>query len=194
MSYKITAEPSVEPLTLTEAKAHLRVDFTDDDTYIDTIIKSARKVCEKYCNIVFITQTWRQNENNFGAYIDLSVSPVQSVTTIKYYDTAEVQQTLATANYQVDTLSDTGAIYEGVTLGFPSISSNTINPIEVIYVCGYGLAVSVPEDIKAAILLMISHLYENREPVNIGLGYGQQIPMPKAVRDILTPYRVKRFG
>jgi len=196
MSYQITVEPTVEPVTLSEARQQIRFEGESfDDTYINTLIKASRKICERYCNRVFITQTWRQNENQFGNFIDLEVSPVQSVTTVKYYDTAEVQQTLSTSNYQVDLLADTSTIVEGVTAGFPSVSSNTINPIEVIYVCGYGLAVSVPQDIKQAILLLMAHLYANREPVSVPVGgFVQDIPLPKPVRDILGFYRVKHFG
>lgn len=196
MSYNITVEPTVEPVTLAEARVHLRNDDESyDDTYITNLIVTARKLCEKYCNRVFVTQTWQQNESKFGAYIDLKVNKVQSVTSITYIDIAEVEQTLPTANYQVDLLSDTATIYEGVSAGFPSISTSTINPIKITYVCGYGLAAAVPQDIKQAILLMISHLYENREGVIVPVGgFVNQIPMPKAVKDILGFYRVNHFG
>jgi len=196
MSYNITVEPSVEPVTLAEVRSHLRNEGESfDDAYINGLITASRKLCEKYCNRVFITQTWQQNENSFGAYIDLAVNKVQSVSSITYIDTAEAEQTLATANYQVDLLSDTATIYEGVSAGFPSISTSTINPIKITYVCGYGLAVAVPQDIKQAIYLMISNFYENRESVIVPVGgFVNQIPMPKQVRDILGFYRVNHFG
>ena len=62
-SYQITTEPATEPLTLTEAKEHLRVDGTDEDTLITSIITVARKLCENYTNRAFITQTWTQTED-----------------------------------------------------------------------------------------------------------------------------------
>ena len=124
------------------------------------------------------------------------VNKVQSVTDIKYIDTAEAEQTLPTANFQVDLLADEATIVEGVSAGFPSISSSTINPIKITYVCGYGDAGSdVPDDIKQAIFLMISNFYENRESVIVPVGgFVNQVPMPKQVRDILQFYRVKTFG
>lgn len=194
MSYQITVQPTSEPITTAEAKAHLRVDFSDDDTYIDTLIVAARKVCEKFCNRAFITQTWRENCNYFPAYLELSMSPVISVTSVKYYDGNEVQQTLSTSNYQVDLLSDTATIYEGISAGFPSVSSATINPIEVIYVCGYGAASDVPDDIKHAIKLMVSHFYENREMINVTLALAVQIEIPNVVKQLLANYRVRHFG
>ena len=152
MSWQITSEPATEPITLVEAKAHLRVDFADEDTYIDTLIVSARKYCEAYCNRVFITQTWRQNENEWSNPIQLKVNPVISVTSLKYIDTTESQQTITdtSANMQKDLNSDVAKIYEGLTNTFPSIG-DSINPIDIITVCGYGAASDVPDDIKHAI-------------------------------------------
>lgn len=195
-SYQITVQPTTEPITTAEAKAHLRVDFADEDTYIDTLIASARKYCEQYTNRVFITQTWRQNEDCFKSPIRLKVNPVISLTSLKYYDTNEAQQTLtdSSANFQKDFLSDGAKIYEGLTNAFPSIGS-TINPIEIITVCGYGAASDVPEDIKHAIKLMVSHLYENREGVNVVIGgLAMQIEMPNVVKNLLAPYRILTFG
>ena len=196
MSYQITVQPAVEPITLAEAREQLRNDGeTFDDAYINTLITTARKFCEDYCNRGFITQTWRENLSFFTEPVCLSMNPVASVISIKYYDTVEVQQTLAGANYQVDILSDNAKIYEGVTLGFPNVSQNTINPIEIIYVVGYGLAVDVPLDIKHAIKMMVSFLYENREGVNVPLfSMGTSTPLPEAVKHLLSSYRLRHFG
>lgn len=195
-SYQITVEPAEEPISTSEMKAHLRVDFSDEDTYIDTLITTARKYCESYTNRVFITQTWRQNLDCFPDVIKLKVNPVVSLTSLKYYDTNESQQTLtdSSANFQKDFLSDTATIHEGLTNAWPSIGS-TINPIEIITVCGYGAASAVPADIKHAIKLMVSHLYENREMVNVVVGgLAMQIEMPNAVKNLLAPYRILTFG
>lgn len=196
MSWQITIEPTTEPITTAEAKAHLRVDFSDEDTYIDTLIVTARKYCEAYCNRVFITQTWRQNLSEWTNPIQLKVNPVVSVTSLKYYDTNESQQTItdSSANYQKDLNSDVAKIYEGLTNAFPAIG-DTINPIEIITVCGYGAASDVPDDIKHAIKLMVSHLYENRDMVNVPLNnQASDIPMPMAVKYLLTRYRINVFG
>jgi len=195
-SYQITVEPATEPITTAEAKAHLRVDFSDEDTYIDTLISSARGICESYCNRVFITQTWRQNEDYFSNPIKMQVNPIISLTSLKYYDADESQQTITDlpANFQKDFNSDVGKIYEGLTNAFPTIG-DTVNPIEIITVCGYGAASAVPMEIKHAIKLMVSHLYENRDSVNVPIAsMATQIPLPKAVRDLLAPFRIKHFG
>jgi len=195
-SYQITVQPATEPITTAEAKTHLRVDFSDEDDYIDTLITTARKYCESYTNKVFITQTWRQNLDIFPNVFKLKVNPVISLTSIKYYDTNEVQQTITDSsdNYQLDNLSDVAKIHEGLVNSFPAVGS-TINPIEIISVCGYGAADDVPSDIKHAIKLMVSHLYENREMVNVVVGgLAMQIEMPNVVKNLLAPYRVLTFG
>ena len=195
MSYQITVQPTSEPVSLIEAKAHLRVDFSDDDTLINELIASSRVLCERWTNRVFITQTWRQNENFFTNPIELKVNPVITLTSLKYIDLDENQQQITdtTANLQKDFLSDNAAIYEGLTNGWPSIG-NSINPIEIITVCGYGAASDVPEPIKHAIKLMISHFYENREMINVTIALAVQIEIPKGVKDILAPFRIKHFG
>ena len=196
-NFYISSEPASEPITTAEAKTHLRVDFSTDDTYIDTLITSARKYCEKYCNRVFITQTWIQEEDKWSYPIEIKVNPVISLTSVKYYDTNDAQQTLtdSTANFQKDFKADVAKIHEGITNDFPSISNNVINPIEITLSCGYGAASAVPADIKHAIKLMVSHLYENRETVNVPVaGIATQIEMPNSVRNLLNPYRVRHFG
>ena len=196
MSYQITVEPAEEPVTLSEVKAHLRVDFSDEDDYINTLITTARKYCESYTNRVFITQTWRQNLDDFPRVIKLKVSPVISLTSLKYYDTTETQQTLTdnSNNFQKDFLSDCGSIHEGLVNAWPSVG-DTINTIEIITICGYGAASDVPANIKHAIKLMVAHLYENREGVNVVVGgLAMQIDLPNAVKHLLSPFRVKTFG
>lgn len=195
-SYRISVQPSTEPITLVEAKSQLRVDIADEDTYINTLIVASRKICERYTNRVFITQTWIQNEDYWSNPIELKVNPIVSLTSLKYYNASEVQTTItdSSANFQKDFLSDVGNIYEGLTSSFPSLGS-TINPIEIITVCGYGAASAVPDDIKHAIKLLVSHLYENREMVNVPIASMPfDIPMPSAVYALLAPYKVRNFG
>lgn len=195
-SYRISVEPATEPITTAEAKTHLRVDISDEDTYIDTLIVTAREFCEAYTNRVFITQTWVQNEDCWSNPVELKVNPIVSLTSLKYYNASEVQTTItdSSANFQKDFLSDVGNIYEGLTNSFPSLGA-TINPIEITTVCGYGAASAVPDDIKHAIKLIVSHLFENREMVSVSIGgFTQAIPMPSAVYQLLARYRIRNFG
>lgn len=191
MKYQITSQPAIEPISLSEAKDHLRIDGTDEDTYLATIITAARKYCEQYCNRAFITQTWKQYPEDFSDGMKLSINPVQSVTSITYYDVDGNSQTLNASQYQVDLSDDVCRIYEAVDVDFPDVQDEKINPITITYVCGYGSAsTDVPMDIRHAIKLMIAHFFQNREMINTGQGISSQIPMPKVVQVLLNNYRI----
>lgn len=192
--YQIKTQPASEPISLSEAKSHLRVDLTTDDTYITTLITVARKYCENYCNRYFITQTFEQWYDSF-LNIKLSANPVQSVTHVKYYDEDEVLQTLASSFYVLDNVSDVlpSKILKAPDKDFPTYSLDVANPILVEYVVGYGSASDVPDDIKHAILFMVSYLYENREGLNVsntGTASVVDINPPKVVRILLDNYRL----
>ena len=191
MKNQISSQPAVEPISLSEAKNHLRIDGSDEDTYLATIITAARRYCEQYCNRAFITQTWIQYPTKFSNGMKLSINPVQSVSSITYYDVDGNSQTLNSSQYQVDLSDDICRVYEAVNVDFPDTQDEKINPITITYISGYGDAsTDVPMDILHAIKLMISHFFQNREMINIGQGLTTQIPMPKVVKDLLNNYRL----
>ncbi|MBN1807189.1 MAG: phage head-tail connector protein [Sedimentisphaerales bacterium] len=166
MAWKVTTPPSVEPVTLNEAKLHLRVDHTDEDALITSLIKVAREWCENFQNRAYITQTITLTLDEFPDVFTVPRPPLQSVTSIKYIDTDGVQQTLSSGIYDVDSQSEPGRIALAYGQSWPGIRGD-INSVEVVYVAGYGdTADNVPERVKAAIKLLAGHLYEHREMVS----------------------------
>lgn len=162
---KVTSEPAVEPITQTEAKLHLRVDHSDENDLIDILRQAARETVEQHTNRSMITQTRTIKMDYFpcGETLFLTHAPVQSVTSVKYYDEDNVEQTLSSSDYWVDTNSNIPRIV--VKDSWPGTYDRP-NAVEVIYVCGYGAAGSnVPRPLRAAMLLILGHLYENREQV-----------------------------
>lgn len=162
---KVTSAPAVEPVTSTEAKLHLRVDHTTDDTLIAILIQAARETVEQHTNRSLITQTRtiKMDRFPFSDTIHLPNGPLSSVTSVKYYDTSEVQQPLTSTLYWTDTTSNIPRII--IKDSWPSIYDMP-NAVEIIYVTGYGAAgANVPQPLKQAMLLIIGHLYENREQV-----------------------------
>ena len=102
--YKVTTQPAEEPLTLTEAKTHLKVEVTADDSLITALIQAAREEAEQYLNLKLITQTVTEKLDCFPSYeetnlILLSAAPVVSVESVKYQDEDDTQQTLSTDRY-----------------------------------------------------------------------------------------------
>jgi len=166
MGLSKTTPPAIEPITLTEAKAHLRIVDSLDDVYITTLISVAREWCERYTNRQFITATYTYTLPYFrGCKIVLPRPNLLGVTSIKYYDTENILQTLSASDYTVITNSLPGMVELNYTSSWPSTYIRA-EAVSVIYTSGYGVtAASVPTAIKQAILIMIASLYENRESI-----------------------------
>lgn len=158
--------PVEEPVTLAEAKMHCRITSSTEDALVSAWIIAARGRAENYTHRRFITQTWDWSMDAFP-YGVLAVphAPLQSVTAITYVDAVGLEQVLDPAAYQVDAMSDPGRIAPaaGGTWTWVVVPSNTLNAVTVRFVCGYGLAADVPQEIRAAMLLHISDLNEHRE-------------------------------
>jgi uncharacterized phiE125 gp8 family phage protein len=182
MAWKVTAPPAEEPITLTEAKLHLRVDHADDDTLITSQIKTAREYCEDFQNRAFITQTIKLTLDEFPDVICVPRPPLISVTSIKYIDENGQQQTLNSSVYKVDTESEPARIVPAYNQCWPGLRGD-INSVEVIYQAGYGGAAAVPGKVISAMKLLLTHLYENREPVNIG---NIVTELPMSVKSLLS--------
>lgn len=165
MILKRTVEPASEPVSLTEAKLHLRVEVSDDDALIAALITAAREYVEESARRALVTQTWRLSLSGWpgGNSIELSRPPLQSVTSIIYKDSAGASTTWAAANYLVDTDSEPGRVVLAYGASWPSVTLYPSNPIQITYVAGYGAASAVPQRLRQAVLLLVGHWYENRE-------------------------------
>ncbi|MBE3590004.1 MAG: phage head-tail connector protein [Firmicutes bacterium] len=188
-SLRVVTPPASEPVTLAEAKLHLRVDATDDDALISGLIRAAREHAEQILGRALMTQTlelglddWPRDE------ILLPMPPVQSVASISYTDAAGVVRTVDPASYVVDTASEPARVVLRWSYTWPAdVLQPQSGAIRVRYVAGYQSAADIPQAIKAAILLHIGHLYENREAANIG---NIVTELPLAYRALLSPHRV----
>ena len=181
MGLVLVSAPNVEPLSTTDVKTHLRIDTADDDTLIGTYITVARKYCERYQNRALITQSWKLTIDDWPDLGEMGIplAPLQSVTSIIYYDTADAPTTVSTTVYDVDTDSEPGRITLKYSKSWPTTTLRPYNGIEITYVCGYGdAATDIPENVIYAMKLLIGHMYENREATNI-----------RALHDI--PYSIK---
>lgn len=171
MGLTLTTAPAAEPVSTAEAKTHMRVSTSADDTYIDTLIKAARMDSENFQHRQLITATYTLTIDRFPTadYIDLPRPPLQSVTSVKYYDNAGTQQTFSSSYYTVDISTAPGRIYVDRDTGWPSDVDDRRNAVEIIYVAGYGNAgTDVPQTTLHAIKIKAAHWYEHREPIIVG--------------------------
>jgi len=187
MTAVLISGPLVEPVSLSEAKAHLRVDLADEDTLINSLIVAARIHVEAHIRRVFITQTWSIYVDEWvqGKPLNLPISPVQSVSAINIYDADNSFITTDPIAYVVDAVSFPARIlWRGA--GSCPRPGRALNGIEIIVTAGYGNdANQVPQPIRQAILMLIAQWFEHRQPPTLN---GSEEPVPPAVASLLNSY------
>lgn len=138
MTVRVSTAPVCEPISLVEAKAHLRVDTSDDDTLITNLIRAAREYAEDFQNRAYVDRTYELLfDNAIPATIEPPYPPLVSVSSITYVDTAGDTQTVTASVYDVDDKSEPGRIYEAYGQTWPSAIRAVNNTIAVTYVAGY---------------------------------------------------------
>jgi uncharacterized phiE125 gp8 family phage protein len=190
MALKLITAPAVEPLTLAEAKLHLRVTGSDEDALITSLIVAARRMAEQRSGRALCDQTWELALDAFPAgAIELPRPPVSSIVSIKYLDAAGADQTLAADQYALDNYGGQHWALPAQDVAWPGTLA-AANAVKVRFVAGYGAAAAVPADIKAWLLLAIGTLYAQRETVVAD----QAVELPGGFwQSLLDPYRVIGF-
>lgn len=155
-TYKTTAEPVIEPLTLNELKDRLRVTTCDFDSELSDLLTAARKQVEHDAHIRLITQTVELSLDVFplGDTIELRQLPVQSVTSVKYVnDFDQTETTFSSSLYNVDTTSKPARITLLEDEDWEDTEPQWPGAVTITFVAGYGsTAASVPVEAKLAIV------------------------------------------
>lgn len=190
LSLNQSAAPSdpAEPVSIEEAKIHLRVDGDDENALIGDLIKAARSEVENLCGRQLLTATWVHRLDAFPGTgtILLPVSPMQSITSITYTDIGGDSQTVATSVYDSDTASAIPRIFLKDGQSWPSSQSIT-NAVIVTFVAGYGDGLAdVPEEARRAILLIVGTLYRNRETMITGATVSELRGVLEGLLDSIT--------
>jgi len=186
MGYKLITGPATEPISTTEAKLHLKIETTDttEDALLAILIKAAREICEEYTRRTLISQTWELQFDSFSeSEYMLEKTPVSSITSVKYYDQSGMEQTVANTVYELNQATEPNKLILKSGQIWPSVRGHT-NDCKIRFVAGYT---AVPGALKAAMLLIIGHLYENREDVIVGRISND---MPKGSEYLMNPYRL----
>lgn len=182
MRLDIVSPPAAEPVSLAEAKGHLRVDldFDADDDLISRQIQSARIKCEAYARQAFVTTGFELYLDGFPIrygfhatalarqnVIELGVCPLIAVESITYLDDDDVEQTLDPSTYRV-LPGKPGAIQLRRLETWPSCPPQ-LDAVCVRFTAGYGAAADVPAPAKDAILITLANPYANRgeEPTEL---------------------------
>ena len=187
-SLKEVTLSSTPLFTTAEAKDFLKVDTTADDTLIDNLVKAATESCQIYTNQYFMTTIVKQYSDTWAEFYTLYKSPVSAIAEIKYYDSDDTEQTLASSNYILDNVSKPARIGIAVDGTLPNLA-NRINAVYDEYTVGYGDdSVDVPDGIKQAVLLTLGNWYENRQSVITGRTATE---LPLSSQYILDQYKIQ---
>jgi uncharacterized phiE125 gp8 family phage protein len=181
---------ATDVITLSEAKIHLRIlaAVHPDDPYISSLITAAREWCELYTERAIGTQTLEIALDAFPNAFVL-VPSVQSVTSVKYLDVNNVEQTVTSTDYVLDNYSNPAWLVPAYSKVWPAIYC-TANAVKVRFVAGYDVSNPCPQAIIAAMKLMIGHLYENRQEDVLGNTRISFNSLPMGVYALLQPYRL----
>jgi uncharacterized phiE125 gp8 family phage protein len=184
MSLELITPPAIEPVSLADAKAHLRVDTGDDDALITRLIAAARETAERATGRAFMAQTWRLWldcwPNDWA--IEIPRPPLIGVSSITVYDALGNATVVDAGSYLVDAASIPGRVVFRNTV-LPPVNLRGAQAIAVEFDAGYGAdADDVPAGICEGVLAWIAHLYESR---------GDTVAPPCAqALAMLAPYRV----
>ena len=175
----LLAGPAVEPVTLAEAKAHMRIDAADEDDLIGALLAAARVAAETEIRRVMIEQSWRAFVEAWPASgIALPVQPALSVDAVRAIDTDGAATVLDPGDYAFDVADGTVALENAVA---------GTDHYEIDFKAGYGAAGDdVPQPLRQAILMLATHWHEHRSAVDDS---NDATRTPLAYRELIAPYR-----
>jgi uncharacterized phiE125 gp8 family phage protein len=188
MSSILLSGPALEPVTLEEAKAYLRVEHDDDDDVIAALIAGARVHVEAQTRRALITQSWRLVRDAWpddGRIVVLPV-PLRALSAARIHRSDGTAQELDTAGFIEDGAAAPAVL--SYVSGAPPAPGRVVAGIELDVEVGYGdAAADVPADLRQAIRLLIAHWYENRGLIAVGSAIAV---LPQTVAALIAPYRV----
>lgn len=162
-----TVAPATTPVSVAEAKAQMGIDADDtsQDTLIGALIASATEALELELGRALVTQTWRVDYDGFCDVLVLPMRPVQSITSITYYDAAGDVQTASTSLYGLYASSRGSHVALLSSQSWPATYVRA-DAVRITFVAGYGNAAAVPAPIRQAVILATRdiHLVIDRDP------------------------------
>lgn len=192
LRYERTTAPSGAVITTAEAKTHLRVTHSSDDTYIDALIAVASEHIERYANRPLLTQSWTayypcwpRSDKTFA----LKRPPVTAITSLDYYNSDGTQVNVSSANYIAELNGRVNSVQMKDSFGLPTLDDDRQNPISIEFVCGYASASAVPDTFKHAIKLLVSEWYCAR----MATSQAAKNEIPFGVTALLNTWRVKNI-
>lgn len=179
MTTRIIVQPSYEPITLPQAKLQIKSEASEDDALVAIWIKAARSQCELILGRSIMRQTRELVIDDFPGDIELFYPPVVAVESVKYFDVDGVEQTVSSANYVPDDLTDIERvrfwIKQGAGFDWPAVMADAVDTVRVRYRAGFTDAsaesdqqAAVPAEIKQWMLIEIARADQQRTGKELG--------------------------
>ena len=187
MTAALTTGPALEPVSLADVKAHLRIDLDDDDALITAAITSARIHVETATRRALIRQNWRLYLSEWpkGRAIELPVSPLIAVNAVTFYDIVGAPTLWGEENWRVEAQANPPRLVAKLR---PAAALYD-NGVEIDLTAGYGVSsIDVPAPLRQAILILVTHWYEHRGMV--GHDFAGAIA-PAGFEALIAPYKVR---
>lgn len=195
MRYEIIGEVK-DPISVEEAKAHLRVISRSDDTYIAVLVRAAREMAEAFLGRAISHQTVREYFNAWPCdrRFTLSVNRFRTLENFSYIDTDGFEQELDTNNFYLDTISIPGVIKLKETETFPRLNQYDFNTIKIEYTAGFDTSnenEEIPSLLIQGMKEHIADMYVNRTPVNLARDGRIAVQIPAPIQRLYGPFRAR---
>lgn len=185
MTRKLILEPEGEPVSLEEAKAHLRLETEEEDGLLLRLIEAARREVEASARRLMLRQVWRLYLDAWprGGTVMLPFAPLKSVLSVTVFDADGEAHDVPATDYLVDLAGAPGRLKLRRTIK----PGRAMNGIEIDVDAGYGEPEDVPAPLRHAVLMLAAHWFENREAVT---AQPSLAAMPLGLERAIAPYRV----
>lgn len=192
MPLVLRSGPAIEPVTVAEAKAHLRIDGTAEDILIASLILTSRLHVEAALDLALVNQSWTLMLDKWPretAPVEIPMSPLQSIDAVRVKNASGTAIAVSSSTYLVDIASRPARlVWNGAPRPDPGIAANGI---EIDFSAGFGAtAGSVPAPLRHAVLLLTAHWYEHRDPVEVGSDAAR---IPAVISELIQPFRKFRL-
>jgi len=182
-----TVAPTAEPLTVAQLREHLRLDDSESDDYLASLITVVRQQAEDRTERTLMPSTWTLRLPAFpsanGGTIELLRPPLVGVTSVHYLDAAGTQQLVDPGTYWLDTFGEPGTIMP-LPGDWPATAEHP-QAVTIDYTAGYASAAAVPAPIRQWMLLAAGDLFEMR------LRSSEKPALAQDFADgLLAPYRL----
>jgi len=186
MRFEQTTFPdATNVVSLVVAKNHLRVTSSDDDTLITSLITAAQEMVQKYTGTFLQRTGLTFYSDYFIDFMDLHAGPLLTITSVQYKNTSDATITVSASDYQLDGKSYPARLR---LTTIPTEIKDELNAINIQTISGYDTD-DRPQALVSAMLLIIGHLYENRQDVT----RFKHFEIPMASKYLMEPYRLKSF-